>query len=158
MLAFILALVGVQSSGAVGINPVGPVAKCSQLVLGGVTKAQGFDVKTAQMVNLVAGSLAGQAASHSADMVSDLKIGHLMSATPKGQFWAQFWGTVVTVVPMAGIFIVYTKAYPCIIDHDIEPCQFSLPAVMAWKAVTLAMTEGDDPIPKSSGKKAVIHI
>lgn len=103
------------------------------------------------MTNLVAGSLAGQAASHSVDMVADLKIGHIMSATPKGQFWAQLAGTVATVIPMTGLFLLYTKAYPCITDHTIEPCQFEQPAVMAWKAVAMAMTESDNPIPKSSG-------
>ena len=103
------------------------------------------------MTNLVAGSLAGQAAHHSVDMVADLKIGHLMSATPKGQFWAQLAGTVATVIPMTGLFVLYTQAYPCITDHTIEKCQFEMPAVMAWKAVAIAMTETKNPIPKSSG-------
>lgn len=109
------------------------------------------------MVNLVAGSLAGQAASHSVDMVGDLKIGHLMSATPRGQFWAQLAGTVFTVVPMTGFFLVFTKAYPCIIDHTIEACPFQMPAVMAWKAVAQAMTTLDSPIPKSSGQSSLTH-
>lgn len=152
VLAFILALIGIQSSGTIGINPIGPVAKCSQLVIGGVSKGQGLEIKPAQTVNLIAGSLAGQAAGHSVDMVLDLKIGHLLSATPKGQFWAQFWGTVCTIVPLTGVFIVYSKAYPCIVDSNVEPCQFGMPAVQAWKAVAIAMTDTDNPIPLSSGE------
>jgi len=151
ILAFIFSFIGVQATGTVGINPVGPIGKCSQLIFGGISKAQGADLKASQMTNLVAGSLAGQAASHSVDMVTDLKIGHLMSATPKGQFWAQLIGTVLTVVPMTGLFVMYTKAYPCIIDHTIDNCPFELPAVMAWKAVAIAMTQAANPIPKSSG-------
>jgi hypothetical protein len=152
VLAFLFSFVGVHGTGTLAINPVGPIAKCSQVIFGGISKAQGQSVKAAQMSNLIAGSLAGQAASHSADMVTDLKIGHLMSATPKGQFWAQLWGTVSTIVPMVGAFLVYTKAYPCIINHDESvKCPFELPAVMAWKAVAMAMTEIDNPIPRSSG-------
>lgn len=151
VLAFLFSLIGVQSVGTIGINPVGPIAKCSQLVFGGISKAQGQPIQDAQMTNIIAGSVAGQAASHSVDMVVDLKIGHLLSATPKGQFWAQLVGTVFTVVPMAGAFVVFAKAYPCIIDHTIEKCPFQMPAVMAWKAVAVAMTSPVSPIPKSSG-------
>lgn len=151
ILAFLFSFIGVHGVGTVGINPVGPIAKCSQLVFGGISKAQGQTVKASQVSNLIAGSLAGQAASHSADMVTDLKIGHLLSATPKGQFWAQLAGTVSTIVPMVGAFLVYTKAYPCIIDHTIEKCPFQLPAVMAWKAVAIAMTDTNSPIPRTSG-------
>ena len=152
LLAFLFSFVGVQCTGTVGINPVGPIAKVSQLVFGGISKAQGQPLKLAQTTNLIAGSLAGQAASHSVDMVGDLKIGHLLSATPKGQFWAQFWGSVVTVVPMTAVFVVFTKAYPCIVDHEIEKCPFRMPAVIAWKMVAVAMTSPETPVPKSSGK------
>jgi uncharacterized oligopeptide transporter (OPT) family protein len=151
LLAFLFSFVGVQATGTVGINPVGPIAKVSQLVFGGISRAQGQPLKLAQTTNLIAGSLAGQAASHSVDMVGDLKIGHLLSATPKGQFWAQFWGSVVTIVPMTGVFVVFTKAYPCIINHEIENCPFAMPAVMTWKMVSVAMTAQTNPVPKSSG-------
>jgi uncharacterized oligopeptide transporter (OPT) family protein len=151
VLAFLFSFIGVQASGTVSINPVGPIAKCSQVVFGGISKSQGANLQDAQVTNLIAGSLAGQAANHAVDMVSDLKIGHLMSATPKGQFWAQLAGTTLTIVPLTGLFMLYAKAYPCILDHDIEDCPFGMPAVMAWKAVAIAMTETDSPIPKSSG-------
>jgi uncharacterized oligopeptide transporter (OPT) family protein len=151
ILAFIFSFIGVQATGTVGINPVGAIGKCSQLVFGGVTKLEGLDLKAAQSVNLIAGSLAGQAAHHSVDMTSDLKIGHLLSATPKGQFWAQMVGTVAGIVPLTGLFVVYTNAYPCITDHTIEKCPFSMPAVKAWKMVAIAMTSNEAPIPKASG-------
>jgi uncharacterized oligopeptide transporter (OPT) family protein len=156
-LAFLFSFIGLQSAGTVGINPVGPIAKASQLVFGGISKAQGQSVKDAQLTNLITGSLAGQAASHSVDMVCDLKIGHLLSATPRGQFWAQLIGTVFTVVPMTGAFLVFTKAYPCIVDQTIENCPFELPAVTSWKAVAEAMTALENPIPKSSGHLIILY-
>lgn len=151
ILAFLLASVGIQATGTTSINPVGPVAKFSQLVFGGVSRAQGQSMKEAQMANLIAGSLAGQAASHSVDMVSDLKIGHLLGATPKGQAWAQIAGTVVGIVPLTAVFMVYGMAYPCLLTLDGGKCPFSMPAASAWRAVAVAMTETDSPIPPSAG-------
>ena len=70
-----------------------------------------MSLQTAQLTNLVAGSIVGQSASHSVDMVGDLKTGalrrrflsrpwshfsfagHLIGASPVSQFWAQLGGS-----------------------------------------------------------------
>jgi uncharacterized oligopeptide transporter (OPT) family protein len=128
------------------------VAKFSQLIFGGISKAQGHNMKEAQMSSLIAGSLAGQAASHSVDMVGDFKIGHLLGATPRGQAIAQIVGTLVGIVPVSFVFLVYGIAYPCAlaVNDDGEKCPFEMPAATAWRAVAMAMTQ-DDPLPLSSG-------
>jgi hypothetical protein len=64
ILAFIFSFIGVQASGTTDVNPVGTIAKASQLVIGGVTKGQGVPTNVAQTTNLIAGSIAGQAASN----------------------------------------------------------------------------------------------
>jgi uncharacterized oligopeptide transporter (OPT) family protein len=150
ILAVPLACVGLQATASTGINPVGPVAKFSQLVFGGISRAQSQNVKEAQMSNLIAGSLAGQAASHSVDMVCDFKIGHLLGATPRGQAIAQIVGTLVGIVPVTFLFMIYGVAYPCALDGDAETCKFPMGAAQTWRAVAMAMTE-DDPLPLSSG-------
>jgi uncharacterized oligopeptide transporter (OPT) family protein len=150
VLAVPLACVALQAVATININPVGAVAKASQLVFGGISKAQGQMVNEAQMSSLVAGSLAGQAASHSADMVSDFKIGHLLGATPRGQAIAQIVGTLVGVLPSVGAFMLFSVAYPCALDPESEKCPFKMPAAQAWRAVAMAMTERD-PLPLSSG-------
>lgn len=53
LLAFVFSFIGVQSSGTTDVNPVGTIAKASQLVIGGITKGQGIDVKKAQKTNLL---------------------------------------------------------------------------------------------------------
>jgi uncharacterized oligopeptide transporter (OPT) family protein len=150
VLAIPLACVGLQATASTGINPVGPVAKFSQLIFGGISKAQGHHMKEAQMSNLIAGSLAGQAASHSVDMVGDFKIGHLLGAAPRGQAIAQIVGTLVGIVPVTFAFMMYGIAYPCALDGDAEKCPFGMPAAQAWRAVAMAMTQ-DDPLPLSAG-------
>lgn len=152
ILAVPLACVGLQATATTSINPVGPVAKFSQLIFGGISKAQGHNMKEAQMSSLIAGSLAGQAASHSVDMVGDFKIGHLLGATPRGQAIAQIVGTLVGIVPVSFVFLVYGIAYPCAlnVNDDGEKCPFEMPAATAWRAVAMAMTQ-DDPLPLSAG-------
>jgi hypothetical protein len=93
LLGFMFAFVGVNASGTTDTNPVGVIAKAGQLIIGGVTKGQGISVQLAQRTSLVAGSIVGQSASHSVDMVGDLKTGHLIGASPRAQFWAQLAGS-----------------------------------------------------------------
>jgi uncharacterized oligopeptide transporter (OPT) family protein len=150
ILAVPLACVGLQATATTGIAPVGPVAKFSQLIFGGVSKAQGHSVKEAQMSSLIAGSLGGQAAEHAVGMVGDFKIGHLLGAAPRAQAIAQIVGTLVGIVPLTFAFILYTAAYPCVLDAEAEKCTFEMPAATAWRAVAVAMTE-ENPLPLSSG-------
>lgn len=55
LLAFIFSFVGVQASGTTDVNPVGTIAKASQLVIGGITKGQGLELHKAQTTNLIGG-------------------------------------------------------------------------------------------------------
>lgn len=53
ILAFVFSFIGVQSSGTTDVNPVGTIAKASQLVIGGITRRQGIPLKAAQTTNLI---------------------------------------------------------------------------------------------------------
>jgi uncharacterized oligopeptide transporter (OPT) family protein len=155
LLGFMFAFVGVNASGTTDTNPVGVIAKAGQLIIGGVTKGQGISVQLAQRTSLVAGSIVGQSASHSVDMVGDLKTGHLIGASPRAQFWAQLAGSAAGFAFAPGLFLIFAKAYPCINDPTIEVCSFSLPAVAAWKAVAIAVSQPKLPVTLSSGMTAV---
>jgi len=155
ILAFLFAFIGVQSSGTTDVNPIGVIAKASQLVIGGITKGQGLPLHEAQLANLVAGSVAGQAASHAVDMTGDLKTGHLLRASPKAMFWAQIAGSAIGIWLSVGLFVLFATAYPCLTNLEIECTAFGMPAVAAWRSVTIAVTSPTLPIPKSSGMTAI---
>ncbi|KAJ3106258.1 hypothetical protein HDU97_006709 [Phlyctochytrium planicorne] len=157
ILAFFFAFIGLQSSGDTDINPVGAVAKASQLVFGAVSKGQGISGVPAQTSNLIGGTLSGAAASQAVDMVGDLKTGYLLNATPKSQFYAQIFGAAISVVISVPLFVVFTKAYPCILyPDDYEKCDFDAPSVSAWAAVATVLTGNTTPIPRSAGIAAII--
>jgi OPT family oligopeptide transporter len=149
LLGFIFSFIGVQSAGDTDVNPVSTCAKASQLVFGGVSKGQHLGTNQAQLMNLVAGALSAGAAAQATDMTGDLKTGHLLRAKPKNQFAAQLFGTTIAVFLSVGLFVLFTKASPCIITGDL-PCPYGAPSIAAWAAVAFAVTAPSLPIPASS--------
>lgn len=156
ILAFLFAVIAVQSSGVTDINPVSTCAKSSQLVIGGITQTRGYHDAAAQRVNLVAGVVAAGAAAQSVDMLGDLKTGYLLSASPRVQFYAQLAGSFCSIWLCTGFFLLFAEAYPCILQVDAEVCQFGIPSVAAWRAVAIAVTGATFPVPKSSWITALL--
>lgn len=156
VLGFLFSFIGVQSSGYTDINPVSTVAKASQLIFGGVTKGAGTGLMPAQEINLVAGIVAAGSAAQASDMTGDLKTGHLLRAKPKNQFVAQITGSVVSVFLGVGLFVLFTKASPCILyPPDDGICSYGAPSVSAWAAVATAVTAPKLPVPPTSGYTAI---
>jgi uncharacterized oligopeptide transporter (OPT) family protein len=108
----------------------------------------------AQLVNLVAGSLAAGAANQATDMTGDLKTGHLLRAKPKNQFAAQLFGATISIFLTVGLFILFTTASPCILTGNL-PCPYAAPGISAWTAVAYAVTAPTLAIPSSSGWVAI---
>ncbi|CCG82772.1 Putative uncharacterized protein [Taphrina deformans PYCC 5710] len=156
ILAFCFSFIAAQSSGATDINPVSTCGKSSQLVLGGVTQGQGIHGAHAQRINMTGGVVSAGAAAQSVDMLGDLRTGYLLGASPRVQFYAQAVGSFFSVFLCTGFFILFAKAYPCIIDAEADTCQFGIPSVSAWVAIAKAVTGTDFPIPQSSAITALV--
>ncbi|KAF5378813.1 hypothetical protein D9615_007012 [Tricholomella constricta] len=156
LLGFIFSFIGVQSSGHTDVNPVSTVAKASQLIFGGIAKASGLAEGPARTLNLTAGVIAAGSAAQAADMTGDLKTGYLLRAKPRNQFIAQLAGSVVAVFLTSGLFILFTKASPCILHPPASgACTYGAPSVSAWVAVAVAVASPSLPIPASSGYTAI---
>ncbi|KAI4528915.1 OPT oligopeptide transporter protein-domain-containing protein [Schizophyllum commune] len=156
VLGFVFSFMAVQCAGLTDVNPVSTVAKASQLVFGGVGKGYGLATEPGQLFNLTAGTIAAGAAAQSCDMTGDLKTGYLLRAKPRNQFIAQLCGSVVAVFLTVGLFVLFTKASPCIL-HPPEDgtCTYAAPSVSAWAAVAFAVSSPVLPIPSSSGYTAI---
>lgn len=157
ILGFIFSFIGVQSSGATDINPVSTVAKASQLIFGGIGKGSGLALQPAETLNLAAGVVSAGSAAQASDMTGDLKTGYLLGAKPRNQFVAQLCGSVVAIFLTTGLFILFTKATPCILYPDLTngTCTYGAPSVSAWAAVASAVASPNLPIPSSSGYTAI---
>ncbi|GAB7351893.1 hypothetical protein MBLNU459_g2436t1 [Dothideomycetes sp. NU459] len=156
-MAFFFAILAIQCSGVTDITPLTAASKASQLVLGGATKGEHWNVTHAQRLNLLGGSLASMGANQASDLVGDFRVGFLLRTSPRQQWFAQAIGTLVAVILAPAMFMLFSKAYPCIIDLNYEGnCPFSAPSVSAWRAVAVAVTDPVFPVPKSSGIFAVV--
>ncbi|KAI6797705.1 oligopeptide transporter [Hortaea werneckii] len=158
-LAFFFSFLAVQCAGVTDITPLTAASKASQIVLGGATKGEHWKVTHAQRLNLLGGSLASIGANQASDLVGDFRVGFLLRTSPQQQFLAQGIGTIVSVFMAPALFMLFAKAYPCIIDLDETlqaNCPFSAPSVSAWRAVTVAITDPEFPVPTSSGIFSII--
>ncbi|KAG2344573.1 hypothetical protein BDR05DRAFT_166734 [Suillus weaverae] len=94
-------------------------------------------------------------AQQAAHMIGDLKTTHLLRASPKAVFVAQLFGAVVSIFVSAGLYVVFSTAYPCINDLNHTTCAFPTPDVQSWRAVAVAVSSSTLPIPPSSGYAAI---
>ncbi|KAG0361667.1 hypothetical protein BGZ54_009028, partial [Gamsiella multidivaricata] len=146
IISFLLAFVGLQASGETDINPTGAVAKVTQLVF---SRIPNVDIKVVQKTNLMCANIAASVCSQSVDMVGDLKTAHLVGASPRAMFLGQSIGSVFAIAVAIPLFLLYTQAYPCVLNQDIPNCPFAVPAVTAWQSVALLLT-GEGKIPRES--------
>lgn len=137
-LSALLAAVAVRSTGETDINPIGPVGQVTQMVYGGVAPGS---VST----NLMAGAITAAGASQAADIMQDLKTGHLLGASPRKQLVAQLVGTVIGVLVVVPVFFVFISAY------ELGSEKLPAPAAFMWKAVAEIMTGGLDMLPANAG-------
>ena len=149
ILGFIFAFLAIQCTGATDITPLTTAAKATQLVLGGAASGQGYTAQKSQRLNLIGGAIASGAASQSTDLVVDFRVGFLLRTPPRQQWIAQALGSVVAVFVAPSMFILFVKAYPCVINEHTT-CQFAAPSAAAWRAVAVAVTDRSFPIPKTS--------
>lgn len=158
VLGFLWAVVVVQLYGAVGTTPIASIAKCSQFITGAILKERIGDIgfNSAARNNLVGATISEGAAQQAAELVQDFRTGFLLGTPMRAQWYAQLFGVTVSTLLAPGLFLLFTKAYPCIIDATVTECQFALPSVMSWKVITIGILSPVMPISKSSWIACII--
>ena len=138
-IAFILAMVASRVVGETGIPPIGAIGKISQLTTGVVAPGE-------TTANLIGANVAGGAAGQSADLLNDLKVGHLIGTRPHYQVVAQFFGILTGSVIGS---IVYLQLIPDPVSMLVTE-EWPAPAVATWKIVAETLGSGPGAIPVSA--------
>ncbi|HSP81039.1 MAG TPA: OPT family oligopeptide transporter, partial [Myxococcaceae bacterium] len=99
VLSYGLAVVACRVTGETDVNPSGPLGQVAQLAFGVMMPGN-------LLANTVAASLSGTTAASSADLLTDVKAGSLLGATPRQTFLAQLWGCVVGSVVIVPAFLL----------------------------------------------------
>ena len=146
-LSSVLAAIAVRSTGETDINPVGGMGKVTQLVFGGVTNAQGLTGPQAISTNLMAAAITGAGASQAADMMQDLKTGHMLGASPRKQIIAQCIGILAGVAIVVPVYALFDRVN----DIGAANGEYPAPAAHAWKAMAELLSKGLDALPTNAG-------
>jgi uncharacterized oligopeptide transporter (OPT) family protein len=136
VLSFALAIVGARVNGETGVTPVGAMGKVTQLIVGAALPGNAT-------ANLMTANVTGGSASQCADLMNDLKTGHLLGSTPRSQWVSQLCGA------LAGAFIgsaIYLTLIPSPKTQLITP-EWPAPAVVTWKAVAEVFKVGLSALP-----------
>lgn len=143
VLSGILSIVACRSVGETDINPIGGMGKVTQLVFGGLAPGS-------IITNLMTAAITSAGASQAGDMMTDLKTGHLLGASPRKQLWAQLCGIVFGIMFAMPVYYLFTSAY------EIGSEQMPAPAAMAWKAMAEVLNEGFSALPKMAPQAIII--
>lgn len=129
LMTFILCLVAARATGETDITPIGALGKITQLMYGALAPGNAA-------ANLMTANVTGGCASHSADLLVDLKSGYLLGANPRRQFLAQLIGVFA-----GSLFCV--PAYQLIVTPETLGSEaLPAPAAQTWYAVALAFKDG----------------
>jgi uncharacterized oligopeptide transporter (OPT) family protein len=142
---FFLALIASRATGETDINPLGPMGKITQLIYGVLAP-------TNMTTNLMTASITAGAASHTSDLLIDLKSGYILGANPKKQVIAQLWGC------LAGTLFV-VPAYWLLIDpKEIGSDKWPAPAAQVWAGVAKVLANGIDALPPGARSGGLIGV
>ncbi|MGB5464526.1 MAG: OPT family oligopeptide transporter [Sedimenticolaceae bacterium] len=138
-IAFLLAMVASRVVGETGIPPIGAIGKVSQLTTGVTAPGE-------TTANLIGANVAGGAAGQSADLLNDLKVGHMIGAPPQPQIVAQFFGILTGSLVGSAVYLHLIPDPAGMLITDEWPA----PAVATWKVVAESLSGGLTAIPTSA--------
>jgi putative OPT family oligopeptide transporter len=159
VLVFGFCLIAINSTGLTSITPIGAMGKLTQLTFGVLAPGH-------IQANLVTAGITGEVASHSANLLQDIKPGYMLGAKPRQQALGHVLGVMAGAVLSVPIFyMVFLKISPAETfdpglqaTYQIDANTYPMPAATIWKAVADVLTEGVENIPYSARIAALVGI
>jgi len=139
LLAFVLSLVACRAAGETDITPIGAMGKITQLMYGVVAPA---NITT----NLMTASITSGAASHAADLLTDLKSGYLLGGNPRQQTISQLFGVVAGTIASVPAYLFVVQRDPGRLGSESLPA----PSAKVWAGVAELLAKGIDALPSGA--------
>lgn len=135
-----------QTTGVTDWSPISGMALISIVLMMAVCKVFGADEKAAVIASVTMAVGVAVAMSQAADMMQDLKTGHLVGAIPKRQQKAQLWvawiGPIVSVITLYFLYKSAVKDFPTIPGGEAFGKKFAAPQANALSG-TISVLTGD---------------
>ncbi|KAM0425165.1 hypothetical protein ACHAPT_009482 [Fusarium lateritium] len=153
---FFFAFMSIQVYGSTEIAPTSAITKVVQLILGGISNQANSAAQVAYTVNIAGAQVAGGAAYAAMELMADLRVGYLLGTPLYQQLAAQILGNVVAVFLSPLLFVLFSTAYPCILESGAAQCSFQVPAAAGWTGLASVATTSSFPVPKSAAISALV--
>src|SRR5262245_19002192 len=135
-ITFVLSIVAARATGETDVTPIGAMGKITQLTFGVIAPS---NVTT----NLMTASITAGAASHSADLLTDLKSGHLLGGNPRMQTISQLFGVLAGTLFCVPIYMIVVRE-----PEKLGSAELPAPAARMWASVAKMLAEGLEKLPE----------
>jgi OPT family oligopeptide transporter len=129
-LAVVMGFVAARVTGETDVTPTKALGPVTQLIYGAITPGN-------LAGNIMSANVTGGIGLHAADLLTTLKTGWLLGASPRVQFYAQLFGVLAgaaVVVPAFNILV----PDPTVLGTDAWPA----PSCLVWAGVSRAFAGG----------------
>jgi uncharacterized oligopeptide transporter (OPT) family protein len=159
VLVFVFCLIAINSTGLTSITPIGAMGKLTQLTFGVLAPRN-------IQANLATASITGEVASHSANLLQDIKPGYMLGAKPRQQAMGHVLGVLAGAVLSVPVFyLVFLQVEPAEIfnpaltaTYHLDADTYPMPAATTWETVARILTQGWDKIEYSARIAAVVGL
>ena len=136
LVTFFLSIVAARATGETDITPIGAMGKITQLIYGVVAPS---NITT----NLMTASITSGAASHAADLLTDLKSGYLLGGNPRKQTISQLFGVLAGTLVSVPAYLFVVQRDPGRLGTEALPA----PSAKVWAGVAELLAKGIDALP-----------
>jgi uncharacterized oligopeptide transporter (OPT) family protein len=136
LVTFFLSIVAARATGETDITPIGAMGKITQLMYGVVAPQ---NITT----NLMTASITSGAASHAADLLTDLKSGYLLGGNPRKQTISQLFGVIAGTIVSVPAYLFVVQRAPERLGTEALPA----PSAKVWAGVAELLAKGIHALP-----------
>jgi uncharacterized oligopeptide transporter (OPT) family protein len=145
LVTFLLSIVAARATGETDITPIGAMGKITQLIYGVVAP-------TNITTNLMTASITSGAASHAADLLTDLKSGYLLGGNPRRQTISQFFGVIAGTIASVPAYLFVVQRNPERLGSEALPA----PSAKVWAGVAELLAKGIQALPAGALEAIVV--
>ncbi len=145
LVTFLLSIVAARATGETDVTPIGAMGKITQLIYGVLAPS---NITT----NLMTASITAGAASHAADLLTDLKSGHMLGGNPRKQTISQLFGVVAGTLISVPAYMFVVQRNPDVLGSEALPA----PAAKVWAGVAELLADGVQALPPGAIEAIII--
>ena len=136
LVTFLLSIVAARATGETDITPIGAMGKITQLLYGVIAPS---NITT----NLMTACITSGAASHAADLLTDLKSGYLLGGNPRKQTISQLFGVLAGTIVSVPAYLFVVQRDPTRLGSEALPA----PSAKVWAGVAELLADGIGALP-----------